>query len=256
MKYFSVIFICAWLVACSQQKHISKTNKQLYQYGVIDGLLAGAMDGDLAIKQLKQHGNFGIGTFNSADGELVAMDNEVYRVRYNGEIIKVSDSDSTPFAEMTHFIADTSFNIDAISYEDLQNKLKNVLNNNSIYAIEIKGSFDSITARAIAPGVKPYPTLKELIESSQRLFHYNKINATCIGFVSPDYLSRVNVPGYHMHFLDSSKTKGGHVFGFEAKQVTVSLMEFETIEIESNRNASFMQLNKRKDRSEELKKIE
>jgi acetolactate decarboxylase len=256
MKNLTAALLLLAFASCSSTSNIPAPQKQLFQYGVIEGLLAGAMDGNLTIGELKKHGNFGIGTFNSADGELVAMDDAVYRVRYNGDILKVNDRDSTPFAVMTQFSADTSIVYDGVSYTELQQRLKSALNNNSIYAIRITGEFDSIVARAVAPGVKPYPTLKQLIDSSQRLFHYAAVRATAIGFISPDYLSRVNVPGYHMHFLNEEKTKGGHLFAFDARHVTVSLMELESVFVQNNRNASFMQLNQRKDRSEELKKIE
>jgi acetolactate decarboxylase len=188
MNRLLLLTIFSLFLGCASQKKNVCTGSQLYQYGVIDGLLAGAMDGNLTIKQLKQHGNFGIGTFNSADGEMFVLDNDVHRVRYSGEIVKVPEADSTPFAAVTNFVADTSFVIEAISYANLQLNLKPLLNNNCIYAIKITGSFNSIVARAVAPGVKPYPTLKEVIESSQRLFTYNQLHATAIGFLSPDYL--------------------------------------------------------------------
>lgn len=254
---YCLLFVLLAGCCGSKVSNTKPQQKQLYQYGVIDGLLAGAFDGNLTIGELKKHGDFGIGTFNRADGELIAYNNDVYRVRYNGDVIKVPDTDSTPFAVTTSFIADTSFEINAaVSYDSLQAYIKKACNANSMYAIKITGSFDSITARAIAPGVKPYPTLKQLVESSQRLFYFNKIQATCIGFITPDYLSRVNIPGSHLHFLSEDFKHGGHVFAFKINHVTVHIMELTTMIVESNMNESFMQLIKRKDRSEELKKIE
>jgi alpha-acetolactate decarboxylase len=59
-----------------------------------------------------------------------------------------------------------------------------------------------------------------------------------------------------MHFLNDDKTKGGHVFAFAIKHAVVSVMQLHSVYIETNQNASFIQLNNRKDRPEELKKIE
>jgi acetolactate decarboxylase len=242
---------------CSSSKNGTGINEnQLYQYGVIDGLLAGAFDGDLSIENLKKQGDFGIGTFNRADGELVAFGGDVYRVNYSGTVMKV-DIDSTPFAAVVTFKPDTSFTINSVaSYERLQSIITATLNSNSIYAIRLSGSFDSLTTRAIAAAQKPYPTLSELVATSQHLFHYENLNGDCIGFLIPDYMGRINIPGFHFHFLSADHLKGGHVFALSGRNISVAVQQLKTVVVQSNTNESFMHGKNRKDRSAELKKIE
>ena len=257
MKSVPAVLIILFLSSCmAARKTAISSQKTLFQYGVIDGLLAGAFDGNLDVHYLIREGDFGIGTFNKGDGELIALGPSVYKVKFDGKVIK-DPVDSTPFAAVTKFIPDTVFSISSISgYDSLQRYLKQVLNLNSMYAIKLSGSFDSMTMRAIAPATKPYPTLTELVLSGQQLFHYEKLAGDCIGFFIPDYLGRVNVPGFHFHFLSDDRTKGGHVFDLHGENIKVSVQELGSVVLRTNTNRSYMDLNSRKDRSMELKKIE
>jgi acetolactate decarboxylase len=257
MKQTLLPLLLTFAFGCSSSKNgTGKNENQLYQYGVIDGLLAGAFDGDLSIEKLKEHGDFGIGTFNRADGELIAFGGDVYRVNYSGAIMKV-ENDSTPFAAVVKFQPDTSFTINSVaSYEKIQSIISAILNPNSIYAIHLSGSFDSLTTRAIAAAQNPYPTLSELVATSQHLFHYDNLSGDCIGFLIPDYMGRINIPGFHFHFLSADHLKGGHVFALSGRNITVAVQQLNTVLVQSNTNESFIHGKNRKDRSAELKKIE
>ena len=48
-------------------------------------LLDGIYDGDFYMSEAKEHGDFGIGTFNRLDGELIGFDGEFYRLRSDGK---------------------------------------------------------------------------------------------------------------------------------------------------------------------------
>ena len=43
------------------------------QTSTIDALLARVFDGEMTYGQLSQYGDFGIGTFNALDGEMIAF---------------------------------------------------------------------------------------------------------------------------------------------------------------------------------------
>lgn len=86
-----LIVLLIGLNSCKSALNKSRTSKQnlagddfLYQYSIIDALMAGVFDGDLTIGKLKEKGDFGIGTFNKVDGELIMHQNRVYKVSYNG----------------------------------------------------------------------------------------------------------------------------------------------------------------------------
>ena len=49
---------------------------QLTQYSTIDALLSGVYDGNMSVAELKTRGNFGLGTFNGIDGEMIIVENK------------------------------------------------------------------------------------------------------------------------------------------------------------------------------------
>ena len=46
----------------------------VFQCSLMSALLAGVYDGELTVRELLQHGDFGLGTFNSLDGEMIIVD--------------------------------------------------------------------------------------------------------------------------------------------------------------------------------------
>ncbi len=235
------------------------TNDFLFQYSIIDALLAGVFDGNLSTGELKQHGDFGIGTFNGLDGEMIVIDGKVLKMRANGEIIEVSDTVKTPLAFVKFFQPDTVLTIrgKSVTYEGLKSQLSPYLNENKIYAIRLKGNFRRVEARSVAPAPKPYPELAAyLAAGGQTSFSFSDTRGTCIGFVSPVYTARTNVPGYHLHYVDESLEQGGHVFDFEADTLSIEIDRVQgfTIELNTHKDYDIADLNK--NRKEELKTVE
>lgn len=56
-------------------------SSSLYTYSTIDALLAGTYDGDLSIRELSTRSDFGIGTYNRLDGEMLALDRVFYQAK-------------------------------------------------------------------------------------------------------------------------------------------------------------------------------
>src|SRR5438552_12381617 len=73
------------------------------QYSTINALLAGAYDGDMTFGELRRHGDFGLGTFNALDGEMIALDGGYYQITADGAVRPVRDDMRTPFAVVTQF---------------------------------------------------------------------------------------------------------------------------------------------------------
>lgn len=49
---------------------------QIYQVSTMTSLLDGVYDGDFELSEIPKYGDFGIGTFNKLDGELIGFDGE------------------------------------------------------------------------------------------------------------------------------------------------------------------------------------
>jgi acetolactate decarboxylase len=46
--------------------------------------------------------------------------------------------------------------------------------------------------------------------SVQPEFEFHDIAGTLVGFWSLEYVKTMNVPGYHLHFISTDRTHGGH----------------------------------------------
>src|SRR5665647_3590613 len=70
----------------------------LYQVSTINALLQGVYDGVIPIGELETHGDFGIGTFDGLEGEMLALDGNYYQIKTDGIAYPVSENMTTPFA--------------------------------------------------------------------------------------------------------------------------------------------------------------
>ena len=78
----------------------------LFQTSTIQALGLGLYDGDMTFGDVLKHGNFGLGTCQSLNGEVIILGGKVYQVRSDGNVLMIPDSDRTPFAMVTPFEAD------------------------------------------------------------------------------------------------------------------------------------------------------
>ena len=200
-------------------------------------MLEGVYDGEMTIGELKQQGNFGIGTFNALDGELILLEGQCYKATSDSKILTISDSVKTPFAAICNFNSDTIIRINhAIKIKALENFLDSTLSKpNLIYAYKITGKFDSMVIRSVPKQEKPY---KRLIEAykKQGVFTFTGQEGTLIGYKFPKYLKEVNMDDYHFHFLSSDKAKGGHLLNCTLLngEVSVAFIRNYTLQLPNN----------------------
>ena len=82
--------------------------------------MAGVYDGDLTFQALARHGDFGLGTFDALDGEMIALDGVFYQIKADGRVSPVAGSMKTPFAEVTFFKAGRTHMIEMpLNYQQL-----------------------------------------------------------------------------------------------------------------------------------------
>jgi acetolactate decarboxylase len=191
----------------------------LYQISTIDALLRGVYDGVLPVSELETHGDFGIGTFDGLEGEMLALDGNYYQIKTDGIAYPVSGETTTPFATVTYFEADENFRIEEpANLTELEAFLDlNLPSKNLFYAVRIDGNFSYIKARSVPRQEKPYPELADAV-SDQTVFEFENISGTLVGFRTPEYAKGVNVPGYHLHFITSDRSAGGHVLDLEMEK--------------------------------------
>jgi len=113
----------------------SQANKEvLFQTSTFGALLKGVYDGNMTFKELKTHGDFGTGTFNSLDGEMAELAGEFYQMKADGVAYPVDDSMKTPFAAVTFFEVDESLVLGNVSdYDQLEQYLDSLLPTENIF---------------------------------------------------------------------------------------------------------------------------
>lgn len=226
----AVIFVC---VVFLNGFALAEGPNELYQVSTINALLQGVYDGEFTIGSLKQHGDFGIGTLNGLDGELVGLDGTYYQIKASGDVIKVASDTKVPFATVLTFKAEQSADVSNLAdYGAVERSLGKVINDqNYFYAIRIDGVFSYVKTRAIPAQKRPYKTLAEA-SKEQNIFEANNIKGTIIGFWCPQYVNGVNVPGYHLHFISADRKFGGHVLGLSVqagKAQIARVMDFRMV---------------------------
>jgi acetolactate decarboxylase len=184
----------------------------LFQASTIGALLDGAYDGDVTFAELAEHGDLGLGTCNGLDGEMIAVDGRFFRAAVDGDIDELSPAARTPFAIVVWFTEAIERTIDGpISQEALTELIDSALPAGAVAAaIRLDGEFALVRARSVPRQSPPYRPLGEVV-AEQHTFELADVAGTLVGFRFPDYSQGLEVAGYHLHFIDAERRRGGHV---------------------------------------------
>lgn len=199
-------------VSCTTSSEPIKNQDTVYQVSILKALEVGVFDGDTTFATLEENGDFGLGTFNALDGEMVALDGEFYQVKTDGVPRKVGKGELTPFAVVTFFSMDKEQDLSARgTLDELKQDIDGMLpTRNIVYAIRIEGEFDYVKLRSVPAQTEPYPTLKEVV-AEQAVFEHRDIEGTMVGLWFPSYMEGINLADYHFHFLSNDRKVGGHL---------------------------------------------
>lgn len=229
------------------------------QVATIDALLAGVYDGHMTLAELRGYGDFGLGTFEGLDGEMILLDGIFYQVKADGRVYLPPLSARTPFAAVTEFSPDYREEVTGpLTMAGLEEMIRRIVPaQNRFCAFLLRGGFARVRTRSVPAQVKPYPPLAE-VTASQPVFNLADVPGTLIGFLSPDFVRGVNIPGFHMHFLADDLSGGGHVLAFELAE---GVLEVDTVhdalEIRlPHDSAAFANADLSRDRVEELERVE
>ena len=230
---------------------------ELFQYATINSLLAGVFDGDMTVAELKRHGDFGIGTFNALDGEMLALDGQFYQIRSDGHVYRAPEDLRTPFATVLFFHADRSLVLTNIaSLKALEQELdRHLLSRNTFYAFRIEVEFESAKTRSVPRQQRPYPSLADAARK-QSVFEFQNKSGTLVGFRTPDFMQGLNVPGYHLHFLTADRQAGGHVLDCVIRRAEVRIAETRRFLMVLPQAGDFQQTDIARDRGAELRRVE
>ncbi len=229
----------------AQANHTHRTPKnELFQVATIGSLSQGVYDGDFKLRQLEKHGDFGGGTFNHLNGEMVALDGKFYQIRANGKLREALPTQTTPFAQVVFFNPTETFKVsDEKNFSALEKAVSSQFNNKNVpYAIKIEGTFRQVKLRSLRQQQKPYPKLTKAA-SKQAEYELDHVRGTLVGFWFPQYWAGMAVPGFHMHFVNADKTTGGHVLAVNVEDATVSLEQIHQVAVNLPYSRSFASAN-------------
>ena len=241
--------------SCSNSQDVRKDT--LYQVSTIDALLQGVYDGVLPFENLESQGDFGIGTVDKLDGEMLALKGNYYQIKSDGIAYPISEDMTTPFATVTFFEADKSFELQGpVNLTEFEQKLDSDLpSENLFYAIKVEGNFSYLKARSVPKQEKPYPKLAQAV-LNQSIFEFKNVNGTLVGFKTPEFAKGVNVPGYHIHFITENKSAGGHVLDFELENGNISFDTTNNFFLKLPTSGDFTKINLGEDLEGEMKTVE
>lgn len=115
----------------------------LFQVSTIDALMQGVFDGNTTLDKLATNGDFGIGTFNALDGELVLENGQFYQVKSDGKVYRPSGETLTPFASVVKFEPEDSIQVHDLDFPQLQLLVDSLMRSvNYFYAIRMEGEFE------------------------------------------------------------------------------------------------------------------
>lgn len=230
---------------------------QITQVSIANGLMLGRYDGVVSIPEMLRHGDFGLGTLDHLDGEMIVLDGRVYRVRGDGVVDEVGADRSTPFAIVTRFAADGESPCPSVAtLAELDARLDDTLpQRNNFLAIRIDGRFASLTLRSVHRQDPPYRPLAE-VAKEQTVWTREDQVGTLVGIRSPLWAGGLNVPGYHWHFLSDDRKTGGHVLDCKLRDGRLRYDVRRDWRIKLDGSAGFNALNLSKDLSRELHRVE
>ena len=85
---------------------------KLFQYNTLGALMAGLYGGTMTVGELLEHGDLGLGTLDSIDGELIVLDGKAYQAKGSGqtpEIVEVAADALIPYAAVVPHQAEVIF---------------------------------------------------------------------------------------------------------------------------------------------------
>jgi acetolactate decarboxylase len=230
---------------------------RITQISVINALMLGRYDGVMPIPEVLRHGDFGVGTLDHLDGELIILDGTAYQARGDGVVAEVAPGRSTPFAVVTPFDPDGGFPCPRVaSLKELDARLDESLpQKNSFVAIRVDGRFASITLRSVHRQEPPYKPLAQVAES-QSVWTHEDIGGTLVGIRCPAWVGGLNVPGYHWHFLSEDRKVGGHVLDCRVHGGRVRYDLCRNWLVKLDGSAGFNQADLGQDLGQDLRQVE
>jgi acetolactate decarboxylase len=213
----------------------------LFQVSTSTALVRGVYNGVVTVGQLKQHGDFGLGTYDGLDGEMLALDGHFYQVHGSGEVTEPGDDARAPFAVVTAFRAEREATIDRVDdFDALAAHLDGMRRTANLFcAVRIDGRFARVRARAACKAASGVSLVEAT--SHQAEFAFTDVFGALVGLWAPSYARSINIAGWHLHFVTADRTGGGHLLDCQGVGLRVQMQDLADVRIALPETAAFLQ---------------
>jgi Alpha-acetolactate decarboxylase len=142
---------------------------EIFQTSTMAALLDGVYEVNVSIRELLRHGDFGLGTFNSLDGEMLVLDGVCHQLRADGSATTAWLDELTPFAAVTWFRADRTIEVpEPCDRAALKRLINESLDNiNLMVAVRVVGEFSAMRTRTVTRQPCPYRPFTEATHDQQ-----------------------------------------------------------------------------------------
>ena len=228
----------------------------LFQVSTSGALVEGVTDGCLTVADLLHYGDFGLGTFDGLDGELVLLDGRCYRARGDGDVTTPDPAALTPFAVVTRFVSDR-----VLPGVHVRDTVLGPARRAQVQGVEAAGGPDAeevVLAGALVVEEhlerRPGPHVDAVAHQAE--WELTGVDGTLVGFWSPPFARAVAVPGLHLHVVSDDGTQAGHVLGISAADLTVELHELNDVHLALPESEAFVHADLSRDPSADLDRAE
>jgi len=157
----------------------------------------------------------GLGVAEAADGEIIALDGQVWRVPADGTPVLAPPSLGLPFAVAAS--AGSSINVPLAAGDGMEEITATVdrihsmmhVRNAPVTAVRIDGTFAEVLLRSEPRQEPPYEILSHVLEHEVR-FAFAEWTGSLVGFRFSDVSDGVAIPGLHLHAMAADRLSGGH----------------------------------------------
>jgi acetolactate decarboxylase len=240
------------IVRSALADHFDTSLHTLFQVSTSGALVQGIYDAAVCPGVILRHGDFGLGTFENLDGEMVVLDGRIYQARGDGTVAEAPMDACAPFAVVTRFAPDVDVMIEpAASLETLIQRCDELRRSNNIfYAVRLDGEFQRVHTRAVsppAPGARLIDAAKSQVE-----FEFSAIRGTLVGLWSPGFSSTFSITGYHFHFLSEDRKHGGHLLACSTGSLRLRIEALTDFHLALPENEAFLKADLSKNSADEL----
>ena len=234
---------------------------KIYQISTLQALALGYTRPVVTVKELLEHGDIGLGTFEDVNGEMIVVDGQCFRATEDGTVWEAEPDMGVPFASVAKADFSPCFEVRDIPdiekmKELLTLKIEEDFGLNSMHIVRIDGAFNRVCARSESAYRSQHVDLKDILSQTQRDFMFEDISGTMVCIYYPDYMDGINAPGWHLHFLSEDRLKGGHVFDLEMESGTIYLAKINNIEIQLPSEPAFDTYSLKDASGSDIKQVE